>query len=140
MNACRSDPDNGKRRGGFSQIKVAVNCFAQNTRSNLWNKLSLVIWGISISLIYLFIRLWNENAKPWTKFYFGFVINKRQNTPHMHKNYRFKANENNIWECSGGMKTFQHRGGALISMVFAHNVQWKNFLVKIIFNIFFQVC
>lgn len=32
---------------------MAGNCFAQNTRSNLWNKFSLVIWGISISLIYI---------------------------------------------------------------------------------------
>lgn len=72
------------------------------------------------------------------KFYFGFVINKGQNTTHMHKNYRFKPYENNIRERSGGMKTFQLRGGALNFMVFAHNVQWKHFLVRNTFNIFFK--
>lgn len=72
------------------------------------------------------------------KFYFGFVINKGQNTTHMHKNYRFKAYENNIRERSGGMKTFHLRGGALIFMVFAHNVQWKHFLLRNTFNIFFK--
>lgn len=102
-----------------------------------------------ISLVWLFEEylfhwyiFWHQimewKCKTMDKFYFGFVINKGQNTTHMHKNYRFKAYENNIRERSGGMKTFQLRGGALIFMVFAHNVQWKHFLVRNTFNIFFK--
>lgn len=117
---------------------MAGNCFAQNTRSNLWNKFSLVIWGISISLIYILTPDYGMKMQNHGQSFTLVLWLIKDKIPHMCTKITVSKHMKTIFGNAVVLwRLFNSGVGHSLSWS-SHNVQWKHFLVRNTFNIFFK--